>query len=56
MGPCAVCGDEDRSPSGACRPCAARRKAEQRERDRQRLAPVLDDLADLGARMLERRR
>lgn len=31
--PCRVCGDRDYSPRGDCRPCAARRKAEQRERE-----------------------
>lgn len=32
--PCPVCGDQDRSPSGGCRPCASERKRLQRERER----------------------
>ena len=34
MPPCRVCGDQDYSPAGACRPCAAERKRLQRERER----------------------
>lgn len=34
--PCRMCGDQDYSPRGDCRPCAAERKRRQREREAER--------------------